>query len=40
MLGGQPQDRRRLGVVLVGHLSQAHVPACGVLDHRSSSPAR
>jgi hypothetical protein len=40
MLGGQPQDRRWLGLVLVSQLSQAHVPASGVLDHLSSSPAR
>src|SRR6266516_2996022 len=40
MLRGQPQDRRGLGVVLLGQLGQAHVPASGVLDHCSSSPAR
>src|SRR6266566_9606253 len=40
MLRGQPQDRRGLGAVLVGQLGQAHVPASGVLDHGSSSPAR
>src|SRR5215472_17120545 len=40
MLGGQPQDRRGLGMVLSGQLGQAHLPTGGVLGHGFSLVVR